>query len=308
MTNRHQTKLIPDDLVSVLRRLSGLVLAGALVSACIGATPAVAPAPTGPATAAPTAIAAAPSVQPSLAPAETSAPTTGATASPTPTAAPTPAPTPTPTPRVLDPAPKAGKFAMDVYRRQAHVRQVTNSMCVPASMQIMVNLMSAEKPDRSRETQRELYTLARSYSPWLTEERGGASARGWAAGLDQLGYGDFELMSLPTMTEALHAAARQMRLTDKPVGLLVWRGDHAWVMSGFEATADPAWTNDFDVIAVWIEDPWFGRTDRTWGTGLEPHSLLTVEDMSDDFVSWPSRWYAPIFGTESRFVIVAPLS
>ena len=34
---------------------------------------------------------------------------------------------------------------------------------------------------------------------------------------------------------------------------------------GFKATADPAYTDDFDVTAVWIEDPWHGRVSRTWG-------------------------------------------
>ena len=34
-------------------------------------------------------------------------------------------------------------------------------------------------------------------------------------------------------------AARAMESTGRPVGLLVWRGRHAWVMSGFKATKDP---------------------------------------------------------------------
>ena len=115
-------------------------------------------------------------------------------------------------------------------------------------------------------------------------------------------------MSVGTMNEALKVAARQMRYTGKPVGLLVWAGDHAWVMSGFKATADPAWTNDFEVTAVWIEDPWYGRTDRTWGTGLAPHSLVSKTDLADDFVNWPSRYFAGVYGMSERYVIVAPRS
>jgi hypothetical protein len=196
---------------------------------------------------------------------------------------------------------------MDIYRTHAHVRQATVSMCVPASMQIMLNLMNAGEPDRTRATQDGLYSLARSYSPWLTAERGGASARGWAAGLNELGYGDFELMALGSMDEALHKAAQQMRFTGKPVGLLVWRGDHAWVMSGFKATADPGWTDDFEVTAVWIEDPWFGRTDRKWGEGLAPHSLVGTEAMRADFVSWTAPHLSFQYGID-RFYLVLPLS
>lgn len=198
---------------------------------------------------------------------------------------------------------------MDLHRRQAHVRQVTTAMCVPASMQIMINLMSGGAPDRTEETQRELYALARSYSPWITPDRRGAAANGWAAGLEYLGYGNFEPQGLPTLDEALRTAARQMRFLNKPVGLIVWSGDHAWVMSGFRATADPAWTDNFDVTAVWIEDPWSGRTDRTWGKGLAPHTLVSRDDLGDDFLAWPSRWFARLSGASSyRWVIVAPLA
>ena len=101
-------------------------------------------------------------------------------------------------------------------------------------------------------------------------------------------------------------AARQMRLTGKPVGLLVWRGAHAWVMSGFKATADPAYTDDFDVTAVWIEDPWHGRVSRTWGKGLEPHTLVSAKELGADFVKWSSR-YRPEYGRDGAFVIVAPV-
>ena len=229
--------------------------------------------------------------------------------SPRPTAAPEPSPGPTPAPPVaLDPPPGPGKFRMDLYRPGDHVRQVTTSMCVPASMQMMINMMESGPADRTRQTQRELYQQARSFSPWLTAERGGASARGWAAVLTQMGYGNFQLLTLPTMDEALRSAARQMRLTGKPVGLLVWSGRHAWVMSGFKASADPAWTNEFEVSAVWLEDPWYGRTDRTWGAGLQRHTLMSTADLRSSFVSWRSRHWQGISPTAPRFVIVAPLS
>jgi hypothetical protein len=31
-----------------------------------------------------------------------------------------------------------------------------------------------------------------------------------------------------------------LRQTKRPVGLVMWRGRHAWVMSGFESNGDPA--------------------------------------------------------------------
>ena len=184
---------------------------------------------------------------------------------------------PTPPPG-LDPAPAAGKFELDLYEKGDFVSQVNNATCVAASMQMMINMLEPGKQDRSKESQLELYELARAHSPWIhVFERDGASSWGWADGMAELGYGSFEVWTLPTMAEGLRAAARQMRFTGKPAGLMVWQGRHAWVMSGFKATADPAWTDDFEVTAIWVEDPWYGWRDASWGRGHAPHSLLDAE-------------------------------
>jgi hypothetical protein len=205
----------------------------------------------------------------------------------------------------LRPKPRKGRFQMDLYRRNDHVAQYTSSWCVGASMQMMINLMEGGRPDRSRSTQKELYDLAREMSPWV-ETRPGASVYGWAVGLGEEGYGMFAEMSSESRAEALRIAARQMRFTRKPVGLLVWDGAHAWVMSGFKATADPAYTDDFDVTAVWIEDPWYGRISRTWGRGLEPHTLVSARALGADFVKWSSH-HRPEYGRDGAYVIVAPV-
>jgi hypothetical protein len=173
-------------------------------------------------------------------------------------------------------------------------------------MQMMINLMEPGKPDRTKSTQKALYDLARDISPWV-ETRPGASVLGWAEGLGEQGYGSFVEMSAESRAEALRIAARQMRLTRKPVGLLVWRGAHAWVMSGFKATADPAYTDDFEVTAVWVEDPWAGRVSRRWGPGLEAHTLVSSTALKADFVKWQSR-YRPEYGSDGAFVIVAPVA
>ncbi len=217
----------------------------------------------------------------------------------------TPGPTATADPAsALRPRPRKGPFRMDLYRANDHVAQFHPSWCVGASMQMMINLMERGRPDRSRATQRDLYRLAREVSPWV-ETRPGASTYGWAGGLTQLGYGPFAELSAGSRGAALRLAARQMRFTGKPVGLLVWRGRHAWVMSGFRATADPAYTDDFEVTAVWIEDPWSGRVSTIWGPGLEPHTLVRTRDLTG-FTRWASR-HRPEYGSRGEFVIIAPL-
>ena len=204
----------------------------------------------------------------------------------------------------LKPRPRKGPFEMDLYGRGDHVAQYTGSWCVGASMQMMINMMEPGDPDRRLSTQRRLYRLARQVSPWV-EERPGASTYGWAGGLERMGYGRFVEMASGSKQGALRIAARQMRFTGRPVGLLVWEGEHAWVMSGFKATADPAWTDNFRVTAVWIEDPWAGRTSSFWGRGLSPHSLVSVERLRG-FVRWES-FHRPEYGKRGKFTIVAPV-
>lgn len=204
----------------------------------------------------------------------------------------------------LRPRPRKGAFAMDLYGRGDHVAQYDASWCVGASMQMMVNIIERGRPDRSRSTQREMYDLAREVSPWL-ERRPGASTYGWAGGLTELGYGPYGELAATSKAQALRIAARQMRYTRKPVGLLVWRGRHAWVMSGFRATADPAYTDDFEVTAVWIEDPWSGRVSSLWGRGLRPHTLVRADRLSG-FTRWASH-HRPEYGRKGWYVIVAPL-
>lgn len=139
-----------------------------------------------------------------------------------------PVPSPTPTP---------GPVAVDLYRKGDFVSQVRADWCVPAAIQTMANLI--DRPAAKVPSQRRLDQLSRS----LSSDRlvgAGSEPEGWAGTLNELGLGPYVVVSMRTREGAIAAAARAIRLTGRPVGLLMWRGAHAWVMSGFEATADPA--------------------------------------------------------------------
>ena len=69
--------------------------------------------------------------------------------------------------------------------------------------------------------------------------REGAGVSGWAAALTINRAGAYRVVGADTLDEAMRIAATAIREYRKPVGLLVWQGRHAWVMSGFEATGDP---------------------------------------------------------------------
>ena len=77
-----------------------------------------------------------------------------------------------------------------------------------------------------------------------------------------------------------------MRQTNKPVGMLVWKGRHAWVMNGFSATADPATTSNFTVTAVDVTGPLYPRAMNSSGYDLAPDTSLTPAQLSKYFLTY----------------------
>jgi putative peptidoglycan lipid II flippase len=228
------------------------------------------------------------------------------TPSPTPTAVPTwqgtiapvSGPTPTPTP--------PGQFAMDLYQPGDFVGEFTNEWCVPAAMQTMMNIMD-QGADTSQDTQAKLYALAVS----IAENRaGGPLPAGWAGGLQQLGYGKYQVAVQNRMLGAVKQAVKQIRLTNRPAGLLVWYGWHSWVVSGFVATADPAITDNFTVISLFIEDVWYNRQSKLWnkdrnGYSRPPDSEVPYAALATDFKDWDQAVVYPEY--QKRWVIIVPV-
>jgi hypothetical protein len=250
-----------------------------------------------------------PSGTPSGSQAPASAPVGPSGRSPDPTPAPS-VPTGLPTASLpvagtLDPPPKAGPFSMDLYRKNAFVSELKPIYCVPAAMQTMINIMSTGPTDRSRATQKSLYRRARSLSG-ASLVGDGAEPEGWAAGLDQMGFGPYVVDVEATRKAAIGKAATALRLTGRPVGLLAWRGAHSWVMSGFTATADPAWTTDFTVTGVFVEDVWYPRISSIWGSSLPPDSLDPFTDLHIDYLPW-RRPTHPYPDKDGKFVLVLPV-
>ena len=205
----------------------------------------------------------------------------------------------------LDPPPQPGRFAIDLYDDGDFVSQARADWCVPASILSMMNLIDRDG-DRPTPTQRKLDRLARSLStPRL---RGaGSEPEGWAGSLNRLGVGPYEVRAERTRAAAIAAAARALRLTGRPVGLLIWRGAHAWVMSGFRATADPAYTDDFRVTHIHVLDPWYPRVSSIWGPARRPDALIPVRRLAEDYLAWrrPTVRYPE---KDGRFVFVVPVA
>ncbi len=181
-------------------------------------------------------------------------------------------------------------FTLDLSRPGDFVAQTNFVQCVGASMQMMLNMVEPTD-DRSAARQLELQQLARAFSGSRPDgrERQGASIRGWMVGLNLEGAGPYRITGTTGLQDILRIAARAMRQTNRPVGLLVWRGRHAWVMAGFTATADPALTDEFEVTRVVILDPLYPHGSKVWGPSPKPGQSLAIEDLARQFVPRGNR-------------------
>jgi hypothetical protein len=203
----------------------------------------------------------------------------------------------------------AATHRVQVGTRADFVAQTNFVQCVGASMQMMLNMIEPGR-DRTAATQLRLQRLARSWSGPRPDgrERAGASVRGWASGLNLLGGGPYRLVGESTLQGALRVAARAIAETGKPVGLLVWRGRHAWVMRGFTATADPLTTPDFEVTGVDVFDPLYPRGSAAWGPSPAAGATIGVAEVGRQFV--PRRmsvqWVGPWSTLGGKYVLVLP--
>jgi putative peptidoglycan lipid II flippase len=194
-----------------------------------------------------------------------------------------------------------GVFAMDLYQTGDFVSEAKDTWCIPAAMQVSMNIMSIE-PDTSRDTQAKLFDLAVSIAG---SSSGGADPNGWATGLSSLGYGNYTVEAKPHMVDAIHVVATQIRMTQRPAGLLVWQGWHSWVVSGFTATADPALTDNFTVISLRIEDVWYPRVSSKWPKSRPPDTDILVSDLGPDYKPWVQS--ESLSGRDNKYVYVIPI-
>lgn len=196
-------------------------------------------------------------------------------------------------------------YQLDLGRRSDYVAQTNLVQCVGASMQMMLNMIRP-RDDRSAATQLRLQKLARAWSgPSRTGRiRQGASVRGWARGLTLMGAGPYQVVGKETIDEALLTAAQAMRKTGRPVGLLVWRGRHAWVMSGFRATRDPL-VRGARVTQAIVEDPLYPYGGSTrWGRSPRPGEAVSVRELARQFVRRRTSTLTP--SLSGKFVVVLP--
>jgi hypothetical protein len=144
-------------------------------------------------------------------------------------------------------------------------------------------------------------------NPIYVRRSGGASARGWAYALERLGGGPYRVRAYGSRTAALNAVAEAIRTTGRPAGLLVWGGAHAWVASGFRATADPAAQTRFRVASLVVSDPWWPRPVGSHGATMPPGTELTPAALGRHFVLFQRGRRGGGSALNGSFVVVLPV-
>lgn len=178
--------------------------------------------------------------------------------------------------------------SFNLYRSSAFSTQRTNVWCIAAGVQMMRNLIKGES-DHSSATQKRYYDDARANDRFENWRFPGSDAQGWAAALrTYTGVSHYAWHADTTYRDAIRSAARQIRRTGKPVGLMVSRGGHAWVMTGFRATADPAVTDDYEVTSVYIMGPLYPVQQSSSGYDRPPNTRFSYEWLKHFFVPFRS--------------------
>lgn len=192
-----------------------------------------------------------------------------------------------------------GRFS--VFTAGSFSEQYTNYTCVGASVQMMLNMIKGRR-DHSASAQKTYWRYGRNHGRYKPNNNG-VDPVGWVASLEHFGAGDYAVSLSNRFQPALRKLARAMRRTERPIGLFVHHGGHAWVMTGFESTADPDKTSDFNVSAVQVMGPLY--PDGTIGGKSYdpgPRTWLTAKQLRKKFTrlqwgqapEWSGRWVAVV--------------
>jgi len=196
------------------------------------------------------------------------------------------------------PAPVRPTFSgMSLYRYSAWSHQATQTWCTGASTQMMINLVYGNS-DHASSSQSAYVTYAYYHSRYVA--RAGAEIDGWANALTYYGAGTYTVGAYASPDIALKAAATRMRITGKPVGLVVMEGHHAWVMAGFTSTGDdPAVSQNFTLTSVIIMAPDYGSISYDPYPGSAESLAYMRTKLTGYTDDYPTIW-------DHQFAIIQP--
>lgn len=199
--------------------------------------------------------------------------------------------------------PPAWVGGIDLYRDGTFTVQKRGLWCTAAGVQIVRNIVELDA-DHSASGQRRYFAWMRLHNRYHLPLSAGVDPQGWAAGLRHFVDDRYRLVTSTTFDGALRSAVRRLRQTNLPVALTVSHGDHAWILTGFTATADPLMTASFKVTSVRVVGPLYGLQSRN-GYDMQPDTKLTPSQLRRYFTPWK---YAPMrMAWDGRFVSIQPV-
>ena len=189
-----------------------------------------------------------------------------------------------------------------VYTQGSFSYQHTDYTCVGASVQMTLNMINGTRL-HSQSAQMDFWRYGRDHNRY-GKKNNGVDPVGWVAALEHFGAGNYSINVAGSFQAGLRQLATSMRAQHRPVGLFVDAGGHAWVMTGFEATADPASTASFKVTSVQAMGPLYPDgtiNGKPYDPG--PGTWLSLDQLRTKFT--PMRW-ARATEWNGRWIAVVP--
>jgi hypothetical protein len=192
---------------------------------------------------------------------------------------------------------------IDLYRRGTFTTQQSWLWCTAADVQIIRNI-TRHQSDHSTASQRRYFDWMRRHNRYDLPLSAGVDPAGWTAGLRHFVDARYRLVASRTFAGALKSAVTNLRRTNLPVGITVSHGNHAWILTGFTATADPLKTANFTVTSVRVVGPLYGLQSRN-GYDMPPDTRLTPAQLRHYFTAWKYTPRKMIW--DGRFVSIQPI-
>jgi hypothetical protein len=190
----------------------------------------------------------------------------------------------------------AGPTKRDLYFRGGYERQIDGRTCTAASTSMMLNFIASKDLGLS---QRGILDYEQRHDALNDRTQRGSDPLGWSNALthfaDRTGRKvAYAWEAFDTENAALKRAARQIAVTGMPVGLEIWNGRHAVVMTGYEATANPR-DGEFRLTNIWVSDP-YGAQHLRYAASRSPLNKYLERDATRQYTK---AWYG-------KFVIIVP--
>lgn len=187
--------------------------------------------------------------------------------------------------------------------------QLTNEDCAVAATQMVLTILGLGPS--TQEFQQEIKDRIGDWESLQDSHNGGWGPAAVSLALAAYGAPGYTVWAYASYADAMRDSAIALSATGKPVVLFPWWGAHSWVMTGYQADADPTVFADATVTGLYILDPWYPRVSSIWGASDPPGNF---EDLAEMRRNWPvgtalDGWTRPggVYPErDGRFVVLLP--